>query len=140
MTTTSTAQPHGSKALHISLWIAQIMLGGMFLMAGFMKTFTPIGELAATLPFAKDMVALTRFIGISELLAGVGILVPAAVRIAPKLTVWAAYGLATIMVLAIIFHISRGEFAALSMNIALGLLAIFVAWGRSVKAPISSRS
>lgn len=140
MATTSTTQPQRSNALHISLWIAQILLGGMFLMAGFMKTFTPIQELSATLPYAGEMAALIRFIGVSELLGGLGILLPAALRISPTLTVWAAYGFVAIMVLAIIFHISRGEFAALPMNLALGLLAAFVAWGRSVKVPISSRS
>jgi uncharacterized membrane protein YphA (DoxX/SURF4 family) len=54
MATTSTQ--HQPKVLHIVIWIAQIVLGGMFLMAGFMKALTPIEELSATLPFAKDMV------------------------------------------------------------------------------------
>jgi uncharacterized membrane protein YphA (DoxX/SURF4 family) len=85
-------------------------------------------------------VGLTRFIGVTEILGGLGIVAPAALRIAPELTVWAAYGLAAIMILAVIFHISRNEFQALPMNFFLGSLAVFVAWGRSVKAPILSRS
>jgi putative oxidoreductase len=136
----TTSIPHQrSKVLHISLWIAQIILGGMFLMAGFMKAFTPIEALSATLPFAKDMVGLIRFIGVSEILGGLGIIAPAALRIAPQLTVWAAYGLAAIMIFAVIFHISRNEFAALPTPLVLGSFAIFVAWGRSVKAPIFRR-
>ena len=140
MATTTTTQHQSSKVLHIALWIAQVMLGGMFLMAGFMKAFTPIEELSATLPFAKDMMGLTRFIGVSEILGGLGIILPAALRIAPKLTFWAAYGLAAIMILAVVFHISRSEFAALPTPLVLGSLAIFVAWGRSVKAPIFNRA
>jgi uncharacterized membrane protein YphA (DoxX/SURF4 family) len=139
MATTST-QHQTSKVLHIGLWIAQVILGGMFLMAGLMKAFTPIEELSATLPYAKDMAELTRFIGISEILGGLGLILPAALRIVPNLTVWAAYALAVIMFLAIIFHISRNEFAALPMNLVLGSLAIFVAWGRSVKVPILRRA
>jgi putative oxidoreductase len=112
----------------------------MFLMAGSMKAFLSIAELSVTLPFAKDMVVLTRFIGVSEILGGIGIIAPAALRITPMLSVWAACGLAAIMILAVIFHISRGEFAALPTSLMLGLLAIFVAWGRSVKAPIAGRA
>ena len=136
----TTARQLKSKTLHITLWIAQIILGGMFLMAGLMKTFTPIEELAATLPYGKDIPGLIRFIGVSELLGGLGIILPAALRVYPKLTVWAAYGFAIIMVLAVIFHISRNEFSALPINLALGSLAIFVAWGRAIKIPIASRS
>ena len=136
--TSATAQT--PKGLHVTLWIAQIILAGMFLMTGFMKAFTPVEELSAALPFAKDMVGLTRFIGVCEILGSVGIIVPAAVRIAPVLTVWAARGFAAIMILAIIFHLSRNEFAALPTNLVLGSLAILVAWGRSVKAPIFKRA
>jgi uncharacterized membrane protein YphA (DoxX/SURF4 family) len=139
MATTSTTLLQKSKVLNITLWIAQIILGGMFLMAGFMKTFTPIEELAATIPSAKEISGLIRFIGVSELLGGLGIILPAALRIYPKLTILAAYGFSVIMVLATIFHIWRDEFTALPINLVLGLLAIFVGWGRSVKAPIHSR-
>lgn len=138
-TSTTTTQPKGSKVLNLTLWIAQLILGGMFLMAGIMKTFTPIEELVTTLPYVNEMPVLIRFIGVSELLGGIGIILPAALRIYPKLTVWAAYGFAIIMVLAIIFHIGRNEFAALPINLFLGLLGVFVAWGRSAKAPIHSR-
>ncbi len=128
-----------SKAWHVSLWIAQILLAGMFLMVGYMKTFTPIAELKQLVPLAGDMPALIRFIGFSELAAGVGLLLPAALRIRPQLTVLAAAGLALIMVLASIFHLSRGEYSAIGTTVVLGLLAGVVAWGRTRKAPILSR-
>jgi len=137
MITTQVARP---KVLHIILWIVQVIMAGMFMMGGFMKTFMPIADLSVIMPWAKDMEALTRFIGISELLGGLGLILPAALRIAPRLTVWAAYGLALIMVLAILFHLSRGEMADIPKNIVLGLLAVFIGWGRSTKAPIHQRS
>jgi uncharacterized membrane protein YphA (DoxX/SURF4 family) len=138
-TSTTTTLPQKSTILNIALWIAQIILGGMFLMAGFLKTFTPIEELAATISYVKEISGLIRFIGVSELLGGLGIILPAALRIYPKLTIWAAYGFLVIMVLAVIFHAWRDEFAALPICVGLALLAIFVAWGRSVKVPIHSR-
>jgi hypothetical protein len=45
--------------------------------------------------------------------------------------------LATVMLLAALFHVPRGEFAALPMNFALGAVAVFIAWGRHRKAPIA---
>ena len=40
------------------------------------------------------------------------------------------------MILAMAFHLSRGEANALPSNIVLGGLAAFVAWGRTKKVPI----
>jgi hypothetical protein len=127
------------KAWHVCLWIAQILLAGMFLMVGFMKTVTPIAELSRMVPMAADMPVLIRFIGISELAGGLGLLLPAALRIWPHLTALAAAALAVVMVLAMIFHIARGESSAIGTNIVLGILAAFIAWGRLQKAPIAGR-
>lgn len=127
-----------SKAWHISLWILQILLAGMFLMVGYMKTFTPIDELRKTVAIAGELPALIRFIGISELAAGLGLLLPAGLRILPALTVWAAAGLALVMALALLFHLIRGEYSAIGTNIVLGAMAGLVAWGRFYKAPIAS--
>jgi len=128
-----------SKTWHIGLWIVQILVAGMFLMAGYMKTFTPIGELSQNAPMAAEMPFLIRFIGISELAAGLGLLLPAALRIRPQLTVIAAAGLVLIMVLAMFFHLVRGEYPAIGTNLVLGTFAGLVAWGRLYKAPIASR-
>lgn len=125
------------QVLNISLWIAQIVLGFMFLMAGFMKSTTPIAQLAVDVPWAKDIPEwLVRFIGISEFLGAVGLLLPSILRIKPKLTPVSAVGLVTVMVLAIIFHISRSEFPAIGFNLGLGAIAAFIAWGRFTKVPI----
>ncbi len=129
-----------SKTTNILLWIVQILLGIMFTMVGIMKTFQPIEEMAKNLPWVTDYALLVRFIGVSELAAGLGLILPSALRILPKLTVWAAIGLAVIMFLAIIFHIIRGEMDALPVNTILLLLFVFVAWGRSKKAIIESKN
>lgn len=126
--------------MNIGLWIAQGLLALMFIMAGLMKASQPVEALAASLPWVTSTpLGLVRFIGVSEILGGVGLLLPALLRIKPFLTVWAALGLLTVMVLAAGFHASRGEFSAIGMNVILMGLAAFVAWGRSKKAPIQAK-
>jgi putative oxidoreductase len=134
----STAKP--SKTLNILLWISQIILAGAFGMAGISKTFLPIPDLAAQMVWPGDIpAALVRFIGISEFLAAVGLIFPSALRIKPQLTVWAAIGLVIVMILALIFHITRSEMFAIPINLGFALLAGFVAWGRNKKRVIESR-
>ena len=134
-------QQQRSKALHIALWVAQVLLAAMFLMSGFMKLAQPIDQLSQMLPWASQVPeALVRFIGLSEVLGGVGLILPSLLRIKPQLTAWAAIGIAVIMLFATYFHISRGETGAIGMNIFLALLAAFVAWGRFKKAPITPKA
>jgi putative oxidoreductase len=130
-----------SKSWDIALWTAQIVLAAMFIMAGLPKTLTPIQELAATMPLAAEVPeALVRFIGISELLAAIGLVLPGVFRIKPQLISVAAAGLVVIMVLAILYHLAKGEIVPAGINVVLGLLAAFVAWGRFLKAPLSAGS
>ncbi|HEX2705221.1 MAG TPA: DoxX family protein, partial [Candidatus Lustribacter sp.] len=73
---------------------------------------------------------MVRFIGVVELLAAIGLILPAATGIAPVLTPLAATGLAVIMVLAAVTHLRRKEASALPINAGLFVLAVLVAWGR----------
>lgn len=90
-------QQQRSKALHITLWIAQVILAAMFLMSGFMKLSQPIDQLSKMLPWAAQVPeALVRFIGVAEILGAVGLILPSLLRIQPKLTPIAAVGLALV--------------------------------------------
>jgi uncharacterized membrane protein len=129
-----------NKTFHISLWVIQGILAAMFLMAGFMKSFTPIEKLAESLPWVKEYSpALVRFIGISELLGALGLILPSMLRIKPQLTPLAALGIFIIMVLAAGFHLMRAENEALPITVIIGALALFVAWGRYKKLPIQPK-
>lgn len=129
-----------SKALHVGLWVVQVVLGLMFFAGGTMKATQPISELVLQMAWAGAMPeALVRFIGVSEMLGGLGLILPAATRIKPSLTPLSGVGLAVIMLLAALFHLVRSEFGAIVMNVVLGGLAAFVAWGRTKKAPIPPR-
>lgn len=128
------------KGLRIALSIVQVLLGAMFLMAGVMKTFQPLEVLGASLPWVPGSpAALVRFIGVSELAAGVGLILPGLLRFKTFLVPLAAAGLVVVMILAAGLHVIRGEFAGVGVNLVLGGLAAFVAWGRFKKAPIASR-
>ena len=117
--------------MNIALWIAQVLLLGVFGMAGVMKTFM-IAKAKETLPWAKGRSdAFVRFVGISELLGALGMFLPMLTGILPWLTVLAAVGMAIIQVLAIFtVHLPRKEYNVLPFNVVLLALAIFVAWGR----------
>lgn len=143
MTTASipvAAASTSSKGLRIALSIVQALLGVMFLLVGVMKTFQPVEVLGASLPWVLEYPsALVRFIGISELAAGVGLMLPGLLRIKTFLVPLAAAGLVVVMILAAAFHAMRGELGAIPMNLVLAGLAGFVAWGRFRKAPIAAR-
>ena len=125
--------------MNVVLWIVQVLLAAAFGMSGVMKSTMPILELALQVPWADDVpVAFVRFIGIVELTGAVGLILPALTRIKPELTPLAALGILTVMLLAMLFHISRGEFGVLPINLVLGAMAAFIAWGRR-RVPIPAR-
>jgi uncharacterized membrane protein YphA (DoxX/SURF4 family) len=122
--------------MNIALWIVQVLLAGMFLMAGVMKAFQ-YERAKASLPWVKDVPrGLVTFIGISELLGGLGLLLPAITGIQPWLTPLAGVGLALVMILALGFHASRREGQAIGFNAVLLILAAFVIYGRFLIVPL----
>lgn len=129
------------KGWNIALWVGQIALAGLYLMGAWFH-FLPAEEAAkmGAVWMSEVPIALPRFIGVMEVLGVIGIILPAATRIKPHLTVWAAAGLLAIQALAIPFHAIRGEFEPLPFNLIYVALAVFVLWGRSKKAPIAPRA
>jgi putative oxidoreductase len=133
-------QSNRPKALHIALWIAQVVLGGMFIMAGIMKASQPITDLSKSVPWTADVpLAMVRFIGVCELLGGIGLILPGLLRIKALLVPIAAIGIVLIMVFAMVYHIANRESNVIPVNIVLGLVAAFIAWGRLKKVPINSK-
>lgn len=130
-----------NKKLNVGLWVVQGLLALVFLMSGGMKLTAPIATLIAQgMTWAEGREWLPRFIGASEVLGAIGLILPAATRIMPKLTGVAAAALALVMVLALGTHVAMGDLAHAPPSVVLGALAAFVAWGRLKAAPIPSRS
>jgi len=138
--TVSTAS--NGRGWTIALWVGQIALAGMFGMSGFMHAFTPVEALAQMgMGWTLDApLALVRFIGFAELAGAIGVILPALTRIKPMLTPLAALGFSVIQVLAVGVHLTRGEISVVPMNLVLLAVALFVAWGRTRKAPIDPRA
>ncbi len=138
--TTTPASVAAPKVLNVSLWVVQALLAAAFGMAGIMKLTAPMDTLIANMVWPGAMPeALVRFIGASEFLGALGLILPSVTRIKPMLTPLAAAGLGVVMALALVFHFTRGEFEALPINLVLGGLAAFVAWGRAKKVAIAPR-
>ena len=126
--------------MNIVIWVAQVALGGVFLLAGSTKVFTPLPELAMQVPWVGDVPAwVPRLAGVSELFGAVGVVLPTLVRVQPRLAPLAAAGLGLVMALAAGFHLTRNEFGAIAVNLALMALAAFVFHGRRRLHPISPR-
>lgn len=117
--------------MNIAIWIIQGILAAMFGMAGVMKSVQPKEKLAPQLPWVNDFpMPVVRFIGVSELLGAIGLIVPWATGIQPMLTPIAAVALVLVMALAAVYHAVKGEYKAIAFNIVLGGLAAAVAYFR----------
>ena len=128
------------KGLNVALWVVQGLLSLTFIGTAIWKLATPIAEIAEMIPWAGQVSpAFFYFTAVADLAGGLGVLLPSATRIAPRLAVLAALGCAALQASAIAFHLSRGEAANTPFNFVLVALSLFVAWGRAKKAPIAGR-
>lgn len=135
-----TSQQKPAKAMNIILWIAQVLLAASFAFGGIMKLFQPIEALTAMWPWTGQIpIAFVKLTGTFDLLGAIGLILPALLRIKSNLTVVAAICCTLLMVCASVFHLVRGEGSQIGANIVFAILAVFIAWGRSKKAPIASR-
>ena len=117
--------------MNIGLWIVQGLLAALYLMAGGRKTFRTAQVKEKMEPMRNYSDGMVRFIGISEMLGALGLILPLVTGILPWLTVLAAIGLTVIQVLAIFtVHLPRKEFNALPMNALLLTLSAFITFGR----------
>ena len=117
--------------MNIALWIAQGLLAAMYLMAGMIKTFQT-AKAKEQMPWAKERSdGFVRFVGASELLGALGLILPLVTGILPWLTPLAAIGLIIIQLLAIFTeHLPKKEYNVIPVNVVLLALAAFVVLGR----------
>jgi uncharacterized membrane protein YphA (DoxX/SURF4 family) len=118
--------------MNIALWIVAGLLAVAFLASGAMKLIQPKENLVAFgMGWVEDFGGgAVKAIGTLEVLAAVGLILPAALDIAPVLVPLAAVGLVVLMVGAIITHLRRLEAQAIVVNLAVIALAVLVTWGR----------
>jgi uncharacterized membrane protein YphA (DoxX/SURF4 family) len=123
--------------MNLALWIIQALLAALFIFGGGMKLVLPLEKLTG--PVALPGLFL-RFIGVCELLGGLGLILPSLLRIRPGLTPLAAVGLVIIMIGATWITISTGDVATAVVPFVVGILAAFIAYGRSRLAPIRPKA
>jgi hypothetical protein len=115
------------------LWIAQIVLAGVFLFTGFSKIFA-YGKVVKVLEARSKtgLVGMSRtqavLLGLLEIAGAVGVLVPVDLWPPYVFLRLATAGLALLMVVTGIYHLVRQESAA--PDVSLFLLALFVIVGR----------
>jgi uncharacterized membrane protein YphA (DoxX/SURF4 family) len=123
--------------MNVVLWVVQVLAGVMFIAAGAMKAFRAEQAAQSGMKWVSDVShGLVTFIGVSELLGGLGLILPAVSGVLPWLTPLAGACLALVMLLAAGFHLSRKEYNGIPVNLVLFLLAAFVAYGRFVVVPL----
>jgi uncharacterized membrane protein YphA (DoxX/SURF4 family) len=113
------------------VWIAQGLLATAFLAAGsmkLMKSHAQLLEMGDNMKWVEDFDPWhIKSIATAEVLGAIGLILPAALDIAPVLTPIAALGLGLTMLGAAATHVRRGELQALPANVVLLALATFVA-------------
>ena len=115
-----------------ALWIIQGLLAALFLFAGVMKLVMPIAEMTREMPMPG---LFLRFIGVCEILGGLGRVLPAWLGMRPGLTSLAAIGLIIIMLGAIVLTAMSGGPAQAAIPLLVALLLGFVVYGRQRPRP-----
>jgi hypothetical protein len=130
------------RTMNRALWIVQALLALLFVFAGGMKLVMPVEEMTKQMPLSGGFI---RFIGVCELLGGLGLVLPGLTGIQTVLTPIAAAGLVIIMIGATVISLQMGGLGFL-FPLVTGLLLAFVAYGRlrfvphrgSSSSPVSS--
>jgi uncharacterized membrane protein YphA (DoxX/SURF4 family) len=123
--------------MNIALWILQVVLAMMFLWHGWLFVFPPPELLEVMDALLAGWFRV--FLGVAEILAAIGLILPSLTRIQPWLTPLAAAGLMIVMLSATILHLSRGETSTVVTTTVLFVLVSVVAYMRWKVKPITSR-
>lgn len=126
--------------MNLALWIGTGLLAAVALTGGITKMFVPRRTLAAQhgggwTGGASD--GAVKSLGVLEILAAIGLVLPAVVGVAPVLVPVTAVCWVALMIGAMITHGRRGETPLVALNLVYLALAVFVAWGRFGPAPFT---
>lgn len=119
--------------MNVALWIAAGMLALVALAGGISKTFVPLEKLSQ-----HDGAAWTRGVrpayvktlGVLEILAAIGLILPAVVDVAPVMVPVTAACWIVLMIGAMITHGRLGQFKLVMVNTVYVVLAVLIVIGR----------
>ena len=126
--------------MNLTLWIAAGLLATIALAGGISKTFVPKAKLAAAHGgewTAGASVGFVKTLGLLELLAAAGLILPAVVDIAPVMVPVTAVCWVLLMIGAMITHGRLGQPRLVMLNLVYLSLAAFIAWGRFGPEPFA---
>jgi uncharacterized membrane protein YphA (DoxX/SURF4 family) len=124
--------------MNILLWIIQSLLALLFIFAGSTKFVMSVAQMNEQAPVVLPGIFL-HFIGVCEVLGGLGLILPSALRIKPGLTPLAAVGLAIITAGATVITLMGPMKGMVVTPLVTCLLCLFVAWGRWKARPITPK-
>ncbi|MBL0885113.1 DoxX family protein [Myceligenerans indicum] len=118
--------------MNLALWIATVVLAAVALLGGSTKTFLPKARLDAMEGTWTTSTAAgpIKALGLLELLAVAGLVLPPLVGVAPVLVPVTAVCWAVLMVGAMVTHGRLGQPKLVALTGAYLLIALFIAWGR----------
>jgi hypothetical protein len=117
--------------MNVTLWIVAGLLAALFLVSGLTKLGQAKEKLVASMAVLEGFSeGAIKAIGVLEILAAIGLILPAVVDIAPVMVPVAAVGVVLLMAGAMIVHLRRREAQGVAVTLILLALAAFVAWGR----------
>jgi uncharacterized membrane protein len=127
-------QTERRRNVNIVVWIVQALLAVIFALHGvvLISPPEPMKVVFDALPFSRGFMVA---IGVLEVLGAIGLILPWALKIQPRLTPLAAAGLTIIMIGAVMTHLLRGEVAQAIPSLIITVLAAFVAYARTVLVP-----
>jgi putative oxidoreductase len=123
--------------MNLMLWVAQVLLAVAFFAHGWLFLSPPpeiAEQMNASLPRWFQL-----FVGVAEVMAAVGLILPGVTRIMPWLIAWAAGGIMIVTASATVFHLVRGETSSAVTTLLLLAMATFVAYMRHRVLPIAGR-
>ena len=124
--------------MNIGLWVLQILLAAAFLAHGVLLLFPP-ADLVAVMNETMSP-AFRVFLGVAEVLAAIGLILPGVTRVHPWLVACAAAGIVIVMISATVLHVSRGEVGSAITTVILLVMAAYVAYMRWKVLPILPRT
>jgi DoxX-like family len=126
--------------MNLALWIVAGLLAAVLLVSS-AKLVVPREKMASVGAAAEWVLDFSpgalRAIGALELLAAAGLILPAALDIAPVLVPVTATCVALLFVGAVIMRLRRGEKLTIVPDLVYLAMAAFVAWGRFGPEPFT---
>jgi uncharacterized membrane protein YphA (DoxX/SURF4 family) len=127
--------------VNVLAWVLQGLLALVFLFHGILYSLSPepmVRGMREQGGWPPAIPAWFRvFIGVAEILAAIGLILPSVTHVLPGLTPLAAAGLVIVMAGAIVYHARRGEYPMVAGVAVLLVLVAVTGFLRWMTVPIS---